>query len=327
MKEKRFLRLATLFVAVAMTLAVFAGCAPTTKQEGTEATTADKAANEGSESVAVTEPLLEFTFYQNTDPAPAFADPANDVVSQEIEKMFNIRVKEAFYNQGMTLNERLNLFIASNDVPDVVRVINDNVTIPKTGRFAELGDMLKENCPNLMKYYPEEAWKDSLYNGKMYVFPSLFMDGSFPEFADDPYILPFGNWAGIWTTEGLLKKLGYKFTPAADIAKNFNETKKRPTLADFQIEPAIATPDDFYNFLKKIKETVPKVDRKDIIPFTMPLWLEPHFGAMFGLTGQWKYNTDTKKVSQFLGDDKAKEYWQFMNKLYKEGLLDTMSLS
>lgn len=320
--SKNVLRFLCLLVAACMMVLAAAGCAGGTEKKADQSATQASTPAGSEKSNEQDQQLLEYSYYSNVDP-PAFADPKDDVVTPIVEKKFNIRVKNVYYStQGLTFKERLNLFIASNELPDVIQTFSDFVTLPSTGRFAELGDMLKQNCPNLLKMYPEDQWKDALYNGKMYVFPGLYFDLGAPEFKDDLYAIPAGNFTGFWTRESILNKLGYKFTPLVELNKKVTDTQTKPTEEDFKIEPAIATPDDLYNFLKKIKETIPKVNEKDIIPFSMPIWLEPHLGAMFGLTGNWKYNPNTKKVSQFLGDEHAKEYWQFMNKLYSEGLLD-----
>lgn len=319
MMGKRFIKAISFGITVSLLLSTLAGC-------GSSKTAGDTSKNTSATSSAASSsselPMLEYTVFYQNDNAMTWNNQDSDVVAKEIENKFKIKCKEIITNQGMSFKEKLNLLLASNQVPDVVFTINDNSTIPETGKYAELGDSIKENCPNLMKLYPESEWGDTLYKGKMYVFPKLFIDGTNPNYVNDLYTNPTGNWAQIWTKESVLKKLGYSFTPIADIYKKVNETQTKPTADDFKITPAIATPEDFYNFLKKIKEVMPKVNGKDIIPFTMPVWLEPHFGAMFGLTGQWKYNTDTKKVSEFLGDEQAKPYWQYLNKLYKDGLLD-----
>lgn len=274
-----------------------------------------------SASPAKLEPL-EYTFWAWGDTPPTVADDANDVVAKFVDDKFKLKVKEIYVNNGMSRKERLNLFLSTDSLPDVVFDINDNTTIPETGKYAELGDLVKQYAPNLLEAYPEEQWKDAMYKGKLYNFPAVLTDGNDPMFINDIYVNPMGNWAGIWVKESDLKSLGYTFTSTKDLAKKVNETQTKPTVDDLKIEPAIATPDDFYNFLKKLKEAKPKVDGKDLIPFTIPVYLQPHFGAMFGLTTQWKYDPNSKQVSQFLGDPNAKAYWEYMNKLYNEGLLD-----
>lgn len=322
MKGKRFIKTVCLMIALLMMLSTVVGCGAQKNADSAAKTAAAPASSTGDEGQAKDLPLLEYTLLYQNDNAMTWNNSETDVVAKEIEKKFKLKVKEVITNQGMSFKEKLNLLLASGQVPDVVFTINDNATVPETGEYAELGDLIKENCTNLMKLYPESEWGDALYKGKMYVVPKLFIDGTNPAFANDLYTPPSGNWDAIYTKESILKKLGYKFTPVADIYKKVNETQTKPTPEDFKIEPEIKTPDDLYNFFKKIKETMPKVNGKAVIPFTMPVWLEPHFGSMFGLTGQWKYNTDTKKVSQFLGDEQSKPYWQYLNKLYKEGLLD-----
>lgn len=267
-------------------------------------------------------PLLEFTAWYWGDTMPNFVSENDDVLSKFIKEKFNIRVKNIQSKQGLTYKDKLSLYIASNTLPDVVFNINDKITLASTGKFAELGGIIKDNCPNLLSIFPESEWGDCLYNGKMYFFPRITKNTDADELKDDIYACPIKNWAGIWTKESILKKLGYEFTPIEKINQKVNDTQTKPTPDDLKITPQIATTEDFYNFLKKIKTAIKNQDGGEIIPFSMPIWLEPHFGATFGLTANWKYDPVEKSVSQFLGDKHAREYWQFINKLYREGLLD-----
>lgn len=325
MEGKKLVRLLCITVAVFVMLSAMAGCGAGTGNKGAESTAASTVAEKtGGEADNL--PMLEYSVYGASSADPAFISEENDAITPVVEKKFKVRVKEFFYSQGMSLEERMNLFIASDTLPDVVFAIGDSVTVPKTGRYAELGPMIKQYCPNAMRLVPEEEWKDSLYNGRKYGFPSAVIDRGNPKYAEelknDPYIGTSGTWAGIWVRESILKKCGYSFTPLADIVKKAKETGVYPDISEFKTEPSISTPDEFYTFLKKIKELNLQVDGKPVIPFNMPYWLEGHFGAGWGLNCSWFYDPQTKHVRGFLTGDHSKEYWQYMNKLYKEGLLD-----
>lgn len=265
-------------------------------------------------------PLLTYSVFTDTQTLPTWVSDQDDVVAKYVKDKFNIQVGDVSYLQGMTFKERMNLFIASNELPDVISVFGDSVTVPSTGRYAELGDLIKQYAPEYMKLVPEDYWKDQLYDGKLYSFGAPSLDGA--DYPDDPYAQPNQTWDAFFTSEKVLSQLGYKFTPLAEINRQINEMGKKPTADMYKIEPEIKTPEDFYQFLSKIKQTMPKVNGQDVIPFSIPIWLEPHFGATFGLSGWWKYNPETKKVSSFLTDDESKAYWQFMNRLYRDGLLD-----
>jgi hypothetical protein len=209
-----------------------------------------------------------FTFGGNL---PQWVNEKDDVVGKYLENKFKIKAGEVSNLSGMTFKERMNLFIASNDLPDVVCVFGDTVTCPSTGRYAELGDMIKQNCPNFMKYVPVDTWKDKLYNGRLYSMGALNINPL--NYPNDPYAVPASSWGSLFTSESVLKKCGYSFTPLAEINKQINESGKKPTADLYKFEPEIKTSDDLYNFFKKIKETMPKVNGLDVIPFAIPIWL------------------------------------------------------
>lgn len=264
--------------------------------------------------------LLTYNVFSFTQSIPAWVNGKNDVLAQYIENKFKIKVGDVSYLQGMTFKERMNLYIASDELPDVVSVFGDNVTCPASGRYAELGSLIKQNCPNYMKLVPEKYWSDQLYNGRLYSMGAPSIDGI--DYPNDPYAAPNSSWACFYTSESVLTACGYKFTPMDKINKQINASGKKPNADLYKIEPEIKTPDDLYEFFKKIKQTMPKVNGQEVIPFSIPIWLEPHFGFTFGLNGTWKYDVNTKKVNGFLADKNAKAYWEYMNKLYNEGLLD-----
>lgn len=308
MKSKVFPKLVCLFLIICMLATLMYGCQ---KQN---------AGSSLNSSSAEDLPMLTYDVFTFTQGVPAWVDAKDDEMAKYVEKRFKIKVGEVTYLQEMTFKERMNLFIASNELPDVVHVYGDTTTCPASGRYAELGALIKENMPNYMQQIPEKYWKEYEYNGKTYSVTAPSVIGE--EYPDDPWVLPGVNFAQFWTSEKTLAACGYKFTPMAEINAQIKASGKKATADLYKIEPEIKTPEDLYQFFKKIKQVMPKVNGNDVIPFSIPIWLEPHFGFTFGLTGMWKLNPDTKKVANFLSDDFSKDYWKYMNKLYNEGLLD-----
>ena len=277
-------------------------------------------ASAGSESAGGKPPLLTLSVYlSGYDSLPAHAEEADDVVAKYILDKFNIKIGKTYANEGMTKKQRINLFVASGTLPDLCFDINDNATFPSTGLVADLTDLIPKYCPNLMKEWPKEEWKIAQYNGRLYCFPSVLVNASDPKYQDDIYTNPAGNWAGIYTTENTLKKCGYSFTSWDKLVEKINTTQKKPTEEDFAVTPAIKTPEDFEEFLKKIRTAY----GNDVIPFDTWIALEPHMGTMFGLTcGQWAYDEKTQSVFSGLAAPNAKKYWQWFNRIYTEGLLN-----
>mgnify|MGYP000871446123 CR=1 FL=1 len=277
-------------------------------------------ASAGSGSAGGKPPLLTLNLYDSSsDSIGTYAKEADDVVAKYILDKFNIKIGKTYANEGMTKKERINLFVASGTLPDICYDINDNSTFPSTGLVADLTDLIPKYCPNLMKIWPQNQWKFAEYNGRLYCFPNPLKHSSDPKYKDDVYTSPGGNWAGISTTENTLRKCGYSFTPWDKIVEKINTTQKKPTEEDFAITPAIKTPEDFEEFLKKIRT----VYGSDVIPFDTWIALEPHMGTMFGLTcGQWAYDEKTQTVFSGFAAPNAKKYWQWFNRIYTEGLLN-----
>lgn len=91
-------------------------------------------------------------------------------------------------------------------------------------------------------------------------------------------------------------------------------------------EPSIATPDDLYNTLKLFKETYPSLDNKESIPLggygnggdgTLLT-----IGYSFGLKQDISIDYSDNSVTLRFLDPNFEEFAVFMNKLYREGLLD-----
>ena len=267
---------------------------------------------------------LEYSYFSwEINPPKCFDDNPKDVVTPYIEKKFNIKVKSTMYTQGTSFKDKITQFVATNDFPDVIcAMASDASTIVKTGQYAELGSLIKENMPNLIKLVPADQWKEALYQGKMYCLPyNIPVDGANPKYANDPFTLPASTW-NLVIREDILQKLGYKFTPLAQIQKKANAEGRKLTLDDLKIEPKIATPEDFYEFLKKVKALNIKVGDNALIPLTIPWFFQMHLGNMFNWVGGWGYYPDKNDVAMHLGSPHAKEYYQFLNKLYREDLID-----
>lgn len=316
--------------AVALALAIallLAGCTGNNGSNGNEgnegqASGSPQSSQTGDTAVEQPKELLEYSFYSATDAPQSYFGNPSDVITPYVEQKFNIKVKEVMNNQGQSFKQRFNLFIAADNLPDVISANQtDAVTVASSGRYAEVGELIKEHMPNLLKYLPEEDWKDALYQGRMYSVPSPFINVGEEQYKDDLYSVPMQNWSWV-TRESILKQLGYTFKPLSQIKQEINDTGKKPTAEDFRIEPEIKTPEDFYNFLLKVKELGLKSGERDVIPLTIPHALQIHLGAMFGVTNAWQFKESNGDVTGWLGSDNAKEYYRFLNKLYKDGLLD-----
>lgn len=308
----------SLSLAVILLGAVLTGC---TKEKAADMPSPSVTASETTKPSDAPLDILTYSFYQESDAPPLYANNPNDVLTPIVESKFNVKVSKVLYNQGTTFKERFNMLLATNDLPDVIYAQSNAPIVASSGQYAEMGALIKQYMPNLLKYGSIESFKDSFMNGKLYSIPSVWADTSLPQF-NDIYSIPGGNW-GLVIREDILDKLGYSYTPLKQIEKKVNETQQKPTYNDFKISPEINTPDDLYEFLKKVKALNLKVGNKDVIPLSVPWWAQHHLANMFGVSSSWQYHTDDNTVSGTpFGDKYGKEYFQFLNKLYNEQLLD-----
>jgi len=312
---------------------VLSGCGSTAKNNNEKQTNAEQSSQNSSlaeqENTKSQEPLLEYSiFVDSVTPQPYFeqADP-NDVVTPYIEEKFNIRAGTVYYNQGMSWKERLTQLYAAGSLPDVVVAYGANVAeVVKTGQYAPLTQLIKENMPNYMKWVPEEQWKIAIYDGEIYGVAKPFMASFNEEIRNDVY-QPLQFVFSLHVREDILEMAGYKFKPIKELEKECREENRRPTVEDLKIEPAIDTAEAFKEFLQKVKALGIKVGDRDLIPFTIPWWHQAHLNYMlgFGYSFTWHWNDELNIPDSALGyDPKGSGYmfYKFMNQLFREGLLD-----
>ncbi|MBC2580450.1 hypothetical protein [Clostridium sp. DJ247] len=265
-------------------------------------------------------PILKYSVYFGLSTAPKYAvDNPNDFVTKYIENKFNIKVKEIVSPSfGASTKDRLNMFIAANDIPDVL-VAGEDVAdyAVSTGKFADLTEYIGD-MKNLNKYFPQDMWYRYMNNGKKYQIPQIKITPLDSKYKDDPLNLPYMH--ALWVREDVLSKLGYKFTPLDDIAKQYMDIGKKAPLDAYNIDPAIDTPDKFLNFLRKVKSLSIEKGDTNSIPFSSTAWSTFHLGSMFDYS-QWRIDP-SGNVSGFLGTQEAKQWMHMLWTMYQEGLID-----
>jgi len=200
-----------------------------------------------------------------------------------------------------TLTEKRNLALAGGDYPDVfysARVGSAELTrYGEQGVFIPLNDLIDKYAPNfkkLMEQYPDIRKGLTMPDGNIYSLPSFY----------DPELLSMLIGTPLWINQEWLDKLGME-------------------------EPK--TTEEFYAYLKAVKETDLNGNGKhDEIPYSAT----GITGLVDHLKGSWGLGTsglghkfvdvdpETGKLRFTKAEPKYKEMLEFMNKLYKEGLLD-----
>lgn len=235
--------------------------------------------------------------------SPMSAEDWNDVlVLDEYEDMTNININwEQIPMSG--LEEKTNIALASNDLPDVFYGIwmghKDVFKHGSQGSFIPLNDLIDKHAPNLKKLldeYPSIKKGLTFPDGNIYSFPTIYS----PEFKS----LLVGSKP--WVNQEWLEKLDME-------------------------NPQ--TTEEFYQYLKAVKNTdLNGSGEHDEIPYGessnnldyLDHWLRGSFGI--GNKGRLHLyvdlDPDTEELRFIPVQEGYKEMLQYMNKLFSEELIE-----
>ncbi|HEY5583065.1 MAG TPA: extracellular solute-binding protein [Ruminiclostridium sp.] len=241
-------------------------------------------------SVTDTSPIT-FTIFDNNHNGGAFDDP----IAKEITKKTGVTL-QYLPNAGVA-DEKLNLMLASNDMPDLVQIsrgsdpmnkyINAKAVIP-------LNDLIDKYGPDIKSNYGDTLKKIKSDDGKNYYL------------AD-------------WFNSSVQKEPVFGFLMRKDYLKQVGVSQdKIDGTTPF-------TADEFEQLLKDFKAKIPAVNGQTSIPLTY--WQENFssgvlgsFQGMYGLTAYTVDSSNNLKLSY--RDPKYLEMLKYMNKLQSEGLVD-----
>ncbi|MCS7462863.1 extracellular solute-binding protein [Paenibacillus doosanensis] len=229
---------------------------------------------------------------------PLHAEWNDMLVFKEYEKMTNIKVEfEAVPQNGYV--EKRNVKIAGGDLPDAFYRAQftpaDEVNYGSQGILIPLNDLIDNYAPNLkaiFEKYPDVKQSITAPDGNIYTLPQL-NDQLAPRLSRK-----------IWINKKWLDQLGMSV----------------PT-----------TTEEFYNVLKAFRDNdLNNNGKKDELPWTG----DNQFDILTNIRGSWGMGTTGSigksfvdkgpdgKVRFFATDPKYKELLEYLNKLYKEGLID-----
>ncbi|MFC3798935.1 hypothetical protein [Cohnella sp. GCM10012308] len=242
---------------------------------------------------------------QPTQQAPlkfTYHSLSRDVIPQDNNEMYtwlkankNVDIKAVADPQKDKMLDKLNLMLASGDVPDVLEFENVEGAVEIAKKMGESGLVISlddwlAKYPDLLANH-DKAYDDAVYrdkDGKMYVLPINLAAKKGVQLADVGPIVR-GDW---------LKQVGMS---------------------------APKTTDELYEVLKAFKDKIPDVNGKKIIPATFDVFRQYIADAW---TKSWvKFGEDGKLDSYQFTNPDIEGYMVFMNKLYREGLLDPEMLT
>lgn len=183
--------------------------------------------------------------------------------------------------------------MAAGNLPDILRVPESAVVkYAGQGLFEPMNELIEQHAPNIKRFFEENPDLASLFtlpDGSIYGISSITTGSGM----SDP--------SGLMIRQDWLDRLGLK-------------------------EPT--TIDEWYIVLKAFKEQDPNGNGlADEIPLSpkYALWGLGVFSSGFGLHQDWDdlYSVDANgKIHYELETEQAKAYYQWLNKLFREGLLD-----
>lgn len=218
---------------------------------------------------------------------------------QEYEKMTNIKVDWEMIPSD-TMSEKRNILLAGSDYPHAFFTAAippaDLQKYGQQGVFIKLNDLIDQHAPNLkaiLDKYPDVKKGLTMPDGNIYSFPTIY----------DPEFTSVLSSSKMWIKKSWLDALSLK-------------------------EPE--TTEEFYQMLKAFKEKDPnKNGQPDEIPYQSVGidTLHSYLKGAWGLSNRGIRNAnidmdpDTKELRFIPSHPKYKEMLQYMNKLYKEGLI------
>jgi putative aldouronate transport system substrate-binding protein len=182
--------------------------------------------------------------------------------------------------------------LSSGDLPDIILMDRRSDIVGKyiaAGALIPLNDLIDQYGPDVKEMYGDVLALSRYTDGKNYFL---------------------NNWYGIDPDpdRGINMRM--------DLLKEFGYGEKAENGDYFSLE-------EFEDVLTQFKEAYPTIDGKETIPFTLNgEWMETVMSTFRGMYGMKHYYETDGKLLLYVRDPKYLEMVKFVNKLYREGLLD-----
>ncbi|ADL49827.1 ABC transporter substrate-binding protein [Clostridium cellulovorans] len=237
---------------------------------------------------------ITFSFYSADGVANDFTDP----IAKKITEKTGVSLKIDYPVGGN--NQKVPLMIASGEYPDLIYAKGDTTKLVEAGALVPLDDLIDKYGPNIKKLYGDylNRLRFSSEDKKIYTLGVYGVNNA--------------NWkpdGSMQIQNAVLEDAGY---------------------------PQVKTLDDVYKLIKNYKAKYPTINGQETIGMSLCAddwrWLitvgnPSGFVLGQGDNGQWKVDPETYKAEYKFLDPQMKEYYTWLNKLYKEGLLDPESFT
>lgn len=282
--KNRRKRMKALLCIAACSISVITGCGNGSKEtaasSGTETPAMQTNEKENRPKISIMLPL----YYSE-------APKAGNELEQKIMDFTGVEV-EFIFTPSSTYNEKVNLMITSNDVPNVIGILDPKASVyvnaAQAGMFWGLNEYM-DRTEYLKNHYDEQTLKNASINGELYGLPRgrpLTRDG----------IIYRKDWA---------EKLGLEIEQPMTVDKIYEMIKAFATQ-----DPDGNGVDDTYGVLVGVNES-------GMIRGDMTQMLDIAFGGGNGWLEQ-----GGQLIPTFM-TEAHKKTLNFMKRLYDEGLMNT----
>ncbi|WP_160719685.1 extracellular solute-binding protein [Bacillus sp. USDA818B3_A] len=275
--ERTWLRnpFALMMMLVLVTFTLLAGCS---SNEESSKESSDKGKTDDNSPITLT------LFDKNT------GDAFDNEVAKEITKHTGVKIE--IQQPTGNPDEKLNLMLASGDLPDIVLMPRGSELVTKyisAGALIPLNDLIDKYGTNVKQMYGDTLKKTRYDDGKNYYL---------------------SNWYGLDNEPvfGMLMRM--------DLLKELGVGEKANNGQPF-------TSEEFYKLLKTFKEKYPTINGHESIPLTLNA--ENMGSAIATFKGMWGMKSFYEKNGKLRYSEKDPSYLEmmlYMNKLYREGLID-----
>ncbi|MBD2868004.1 ABC transporter substrate-binding protein [Paenibacillus arenilitoris] len=269
-------------LTVIVVLSVLSACGSANSNAGNGNANAGAGGGEASGEPS-TEPITLTFFDKNT------GDKFDNAVAAEITKRTGVTIEIQQPTGNPT--EKLNLMLASDDLPDLIMFERSSDLVTKyieSGAIVPLNELIEKYGPNVTEMYGDVLNKTRYKDGKNYYL---------------------SNWYG------LENEPVFGFNMRKDIVKELAPSKAEGG------EPFTAG--EFKQLLADFKAKYPQIDGKETIALTMD---GENFGGTFGtfkgMFGLMPFYENEDKLQFDVKNPKYREMILYMNDLFRAGLMD-----
>jgi len=234
----------------------------------------------------VPEETITFTVYAGYGDQAEF-DEESAWIKEFFLENFNINFERIYY--GTDMDERLNLMLASNDYPEAITWMSDEMAdkFAHQGKALELTPYIEEYGPNITRRLGNYINMYKTEDGKLYKLPI--------------------DWGETPNVAGYDAAIRYDYLKEAGLSVH-------------------KTPEEYYENLKKLMELYPTNENGENVYALSSNDKGANFYnamlAVYGFKLGYKVDESTGEFTHWINTDEGLEIAKYINRFYREGMID-----